>query len=70
MALADAVHRTEIDGLLKKWWQLTNSWRMAVATPSGRAVRAPVPKRKRKVAGRKIAPLICTPAVAPLSDSE
>jgi hypothetical protein len=35
MALADAVHRTEIDGLLKKWWQLTNSWRMAVATRRG-----------------------------------
>ena len=33
-------------------------------------MRAPVPKRKRKVAGRRIAPLICTPAVAPLSDSE
>jgi hypothetical protein len=38
--------------------------------PSVRAVRVPVPKRKRKVAGRKIAPLICMPAVAPLSDSE
>lgn len=35
MALADAVHRTEIDGLLKKWWQLTSFWRMAVATRRG-----------------------------------
>lgn len=32
--------------------------------------RALAPKRKRKVAGRKIAPLIYTPAVAPLSDTE
>jgi hypothetical protein len=32
--------------------------------------RAPFPKRKRKVAGRKIAPLISMPAVAPLCDTE
>jgi hypothetical protein len=32
--------------------------------------KAPAPKRKRKVAGRKIAPLIFTPAVARLSETE
>ena len=31
---------------------------------------APLPKRKRKVAGRKIAPLISMPVVALLSDTE
>jgi hypothetical protein len=31
---------------------------------------SPRPKRKRKVAGRKIAPLISMPAVAPLNDTE
>jgi hypothetical protein len=45
--------------------------------PSGQKARgdravkaAPFPKRKRKVAGPKVAPLIATPAVSALSDTE
>ena len=58
------------DELLERFLRGTCCRRCGRCNPLGRAVRAPVPKRKRKVAGRKIAPLISTPEVAPLSDSE